>query len=156
MTLDSTTDKRPAGRPTSFKPEYAEQAFKLCLLGATDEDMADFFNVCMATINNWKNDHPKFLEALSLGKIRADAEIAHSLYHRAKGYEHPAVKIFMPQGAAAPVYADYIEHYPPDVAAAKMWLFNRQPKKWKPDQTEDGGNTANEIKITVVGGFKDE
>jgi hypothetical protein len=30
-------------RPSSFKPEYAEQAIKLCRLGATDAELADFF-----------------------------------------------------------------------------------------------------------------
>lgn len=34
-----------AGRPTLFKPEYIEQAKKLALLGATDKELADFFEV---------------------------------------------------------------------------------------------------------------
>ena len=34
-----------AGRPSSFKTEYIEQAYKLCLLGATDKQMCDFFGV---------------------------------------------------------------------------------------------------------------
>lgn len=33
------------GRPSGYKPEYAEQARKLCLLGATDQEIADFFEV---------------------------------------------------------------------------------------------------------------
>lgn len=32
------------GRPSSYQPEYAEQARKLCLLGATDQEIADFFD----------------------------------------------------------------------------------------------------------------
>jgi hypothetical protein len=43
-----------AGRPTKYQPEFAEQAYKLCLLGATDPEMADFFEVCVATVQNWK------------------------------------------------------------------------------------------------------
>lgn len=31
------------GRPTKYKEEYTDQAYKLCLLGATDKEMADFF-----------------------------------------------------------------------------------------------------------------
>jgi hypothetical protein len=31
------------GRPTKYKEEYNEQAYKLCLLGATDKELADFF-----------------------------------------------------------------------------------------------------------------
>ena len=43
----------------------------------------------------------------------------------------PAVKIFMPAGAEAPVCASYTEHYPPDTQAASLWLRNRQPAKWR-------------------------
>src|SRR4051812_47469279 len=43
----------------------------------------------------------------------------------------PAVKIFMPPGATEPVYAPYVEHLPPDVGAAKLWLLNRQPNRWR-------------------------
>ena len=39
----SEKQKRPIGRPTKYKPEYSAQAQKLCLLGATDAEMADFF-----------------------------------------------------------------------------------------------------------------
>ena len=46
--------KRPIGRPTKYKHEYAEQTYKLCLLGATDEEIANFFDVNVATINRWK------------------------------------------------------------------------------------------------------
>ena len=41
----------------------------------------------------------------------------------------------MPAGADEPVYAEYIEHYPPDTQAASLWLRNRHPDKWK-DRTE--------------------
>ena len=48
------------GRPTLFKEEYLEQAYKLCLLGATDADLADFFGVDEDTINLWKRTHKDF------------------------------------------------------------------------------------------------
>jgi len=48
------------GRPTKYKPEYDAQALKLCRLGATDEQLADFFNTTFQTINNWKKAHPSF------------------------------------------------------------------------------------------------
>ena len=55
--------KPKTGRPSSFRPEFAEQAFKLCLLGATDADLADFFHVSEQTVNAWKKAHPDFLGA---------------------------------------------------------------------------------------------
>jgi hypothetical protein len=44
------------------------------------------------------------------------------------------VKIFMPAGRAEPVYAEYIEHVPPDTTAAIFWLKNRDPQHWRDTQ----------------------
>ena len=63
-------------------------------------------------------------EAIERGGVQADAHMAERLYHRGLGYQHEAVKIFMPAGAAALVYAPYTEHYPPDTQAASLWLRN--------------------------------
>jgi hypothetical protein len=125
----------PEGRPSDYREQYNEQARKLCLLGATDVELADFFGVSEPTLNAWKQAHPEFLKSMNLGKIIADAEVAEKLYHRACGYSHEAVKIFMPAGAADPVYAPYTEHYPPDTMAATRWLGNRQRRLWS-ERTE--------------------
>lgn len=148
-------DRHPGGRPTLYRAEYVEQAFKLCLLSATDEQLANFFGVVKSTLELWQTKHPKFSDAIARGKLRADAEIAHSLYHRGKGYSHNAVKIFMPAGAAEPVYAPYVEHYPPDTQAASLWLRNRQPRLWR-DKTEHehsgpgGGAIVQRIERVIV------
>ncbi len=55
-------------RPTKYQEAYAEQARKLCLLGYTDAELADFFEVSESTINKWKLDYPKFSE--SIKKVR--------------------------------------------------------------------------------------
>lgn len=117
------------GRPSSYVEAYAEQARKLCLLGATDKEMADFFRVSEQTLNAWKGAHPAFLESITRGKMLADANVAQKLYHRALGYSHDAVKIFQVDGA--PLIVPYVEHYPPDTPAASLWLRNRQPAKWR-------------------------
>jgi hypothetical protein len=129
------------GRPTSFRPEFVEQAEKLCRLGATDAQMADFFDVCEDTINNWKIEHPEFFVSIKRGKLESDANVADRLYHRAMGYSHDAVKIFMPSGSDKPVYAPYTEHYAPDTTAMIFWLKNRQPGQWR-DKTENKTTVA--------------
>lgn len=122
--------KRKVGRPTDYKKEYAALATKFCLLGATDAQLAEFFEVEESTINNWKLKHPEFLEAIKDGKERADAEIAHSLYHRAKGYEHDAEEIKVVSGGGNS--GSHVERvavrkiYPPDTKAITMWLTNRR------------------------------
>lgn len=48
------------GRPTDYKPEYAAQAEKLCALGATDIELADFFQVSTRTIYRWREESEQF------------------------------------------------------------------------------------------------
>lgn len=132
---DKEIKKHPGGRPTKYKPEYAEQVFKLCLLGATDAEIANFFEVDERTINNWKISYPEFFQSIKDGKEKADAEIANSLYNRAKGYDRETVKVFQYQGD--PVVVPYTEHIPPDTGAAMAWLKNRQPSKWRDKQDID-------------------
>lgn len=123
--------KNKGGRPSLYKPEYAQQAKRLCLLGATDQEMADFFEVALSTLNLWKLRHPKFSESLSEGKQVADARVVRSLYQQAVGYEQDEVKIFMPAGADAPVYAPYRAKIAPSAPAAIFWLKNRDKDNWR-------------------------
>ena len=75
----SALTKRNVGRPTSFREEYIKQAYRLCLLGAVDKDLADFFGVTEQAINNWKKNHPEFFESINRGKLIMDAKVAELL-----------------------------------------------------------------------------
>ena len=123
----------PAGRPTDFKPEFVEQAQKLCELGATDMELADFFKVNVVTIYRWRNNNPQFCKAVIVGKENADARVERSLYNRAVGYTFDSEKVFQFQGEV--VRADTLEHVPPDPSAALNWLKNRKPDTWRDKQT---------------------
>lgn len=148
----------PVGRPSSYKPEFADQGYKLTLLGATDKKLAEFFEVSESTLNLWKLEHPEFSESITRGKELADGEIAESLFHRAKGYSHPEDDIrtvsYGPAGSEI-VITPTVKHYPPDTAAASLWLRNRQPKLWR-DKTDvelggpGGGPIKTESKVEIT------
>lgn len=141
--------KHPGGRPTKYRDDYAAQATKLCVLGATDEDLADFFEVDRTTIWRWAQAHPEFCNALKAGKEAADERVAHSLYHKAVGYTFDSVKIFQHQGAV--IEAPYKEHVPPDTTAAIFWLKNRRPKEWRDKREyEHTGEGGGPIKVTRI------
>jgi hypothetical protein len=117
------------GRPSKFDPAICEQTVKLCKLGATDKELADFFGVSEQTVGNWKVQHPEFLGAIKAGKEEADACVADRLFARATGYSHPEVHVSNYQGVIT--LTPITKHYPPDSVAAIFWLKNRQPSNWR-------------------------
>jgi hypothetical protein len=128
------SDRSPRAR-TWYQDEYAATGYELALLGQTLAEMGETFGVDERTINRWMTK-PKFRRAVNAGRAAADGKMAVALYKRGLGYSHPAVKIFPPKSEGGePVTVDYIQHYPPDTAAASLWLRNRQPSKWR-EKTE--------------------
>jgi hypothetical protein len=114
---------------SKYHQRFDEMARKLCLLGATDADLADFFHVSESTINLWKLKHESFSESIRNGKLMADANMAERLYLRGMGYSHPEEKLFCHDGEI--IRAETIKHYPPDTKANLAWLYNRRPDKWR-------------------------
>jgi hypothetical protein len=116
-------------RPTKYKPEYCEQAEKLCRLGATDIEIADFFDVEVRTLYRWKGEHEEFCQALKAGKEISDERVERSLFARANGYEHDEVDIRVVDKAI--IQTPIRKYYPPDTTAAIFWLKNRRPDLWR-------------------------
>lgn len=134
------------GRPTEYKTEYNEQVYKLCLLGADDKKIADFFNIQESTLNLWKQKHPDFMESIKRGKEIADYEIANSLYHKAKGYQRKAIQFATFQGQITD-REEYIEDVPPDTTACIFWLKNRQKAQWRDKTEQEVTNTSPQIVV---------
>jgi len=140
-------DKRERGRPTKYRDEYAEQARKLCEMGATDYEIARFFDVDTVTVHRWRIQHNDFCNAVRAGKDNADERVVRSLFNRAVGYTFESEKVFQNSGQI--VRAEIIEHVPPDPSAALNWLKNRRPKEWRDKQDhEHSGPDGGPIVVT--------
>lgn len=122
-----------AGRPLKYKKEYGEKAYKLALLGATCDEMADILGIARSTFFKWMKDHKDFSDYIKRGKDLADSEVAYSLNRRARGYTCKETKVFCQDGEIIEHTID--KHYPPDTGAAMAWLKTRQPKRW-PNKVE--------------------
>lgn len=149
------------GRPTKYDPKFEKQVFKLSLLGATDKEIADFFEISEATVNNWKLEHPKFLESIKKGKEEADAKVVQSLFKRAVGTSIPdsyalTKKAKKTETGEAEETVEFIplrKHLPPDVTAQIFWLKNRQPEKWRDSHNIEARvkhEKPNEIDLTKL------
>lgn len=137
----------PRGRPSAYQPAFVAQAKKLAKLGATDIEIADFFGVSERTLNSWKHENADFLQSLKAGKKESDERVERSLFRRAVGYEHDAVKIFLNR-EGKPVKVPFRELVPPDTTACIFWLKNRDQKNWR-DKIALGGDNDSPLVIKV-------
>jgi len=119
------------GRPTKYKPEMCDlvhKAFLCAKEGLTDKALANLLDVSKATINQWKKEHPEFLDSLKNTKAELNDNVEVSLYQRACGYSHEEEKVFCSSGEI--ITHKVTKHYPPDTAAAFIWLKNRKSEEW--------------------------
>lgn len=132
-------------RPSKYNIKFAEQAEKLCKLGATDYELADFFEVALSTLCLWKVKHEEFSDALKRGKEKADERVENALYHRAIGYQHPDVHISNYLGEVT--ITQITKYYPPDTTACIFWLKNRNPDLWR--SAPEGGDKTSDATVTL-------
>lgn len=136
--------KKKGGRPSKFQPTFCEQAKKLCRLGATTPELADFFNVAVSTVDKWIAEIPKFSDAVKEAKAIADDFVVRRLFERATGYSHPDTHVSNYQGDVT--LTPITKHYAPDTAAAIFWLKNRRSDAWR-DRLEHTGKDGGAIPI---------
>jgi hypothetical protein len=117
------------GRPTTYKPENVEIARQACMIGATNDTLAERFEVCRRTIDNWIATIPEFSTAVRKGREVADEAVVSALFARATGMAQRMTKVFCHRGQ--PVTANYTVQLPPDVRACIFWLRNRRPEQWR-------------------------
>lgn len=129
---NNKTKKTKSGRKPLFRDEYIKQAYMLCLLGATDKELATFFDVTEQTINNWKKNQPEFFESLKKGKDEADAKVAESLFKSAIGgyYIEEEKIVHLPNNDGYQI-VKLKKQIPPNISAQIFWLKNRQSKQWR-------------------------
>lgn len=123
-----------------YSEAFPRQAEKLCQLGATDIEVANFFGISDRTLYRWKIKYPELCQALKTGKEAADERVERSLYHKANGYTFESEKIFQFQGEV--VRAKTTEHIPPDTVACIFWLKNRRKDLWRDVQKHEHGGVG--------------
>ena len=65
--------KRKAGQPTKYRKEFCQIIMDIGTDGGWMCEMAEACDVHRNTFDNWAEDHPEFLEALTRAKQKAQA-----------------------------------------------------------------------------------
>jgi len=131
------------------RPDFFEQVTNYCLLGATEQQLGEFFGFDRETWLYWLKHSQELRDAVDQGGTLADAEVAAGIYRRAKGYEYTRQKLLVSKDGVGQVY-DLTEHVPPDTAAGKFWLTNRAGNRWSDSKKhEHSGEVAVDQNITI-------
>jgi transcriptional regulator with XRE-family HTH domain len=145
------------GRPTKYEERFCEEVRDLCLLGATDDELAEHFGVARSTLSAWKNEFPDFSDAIKKAKRAADAVIAGKLYRRAEGYDYEEQQAFKVKVGPSEERVEVVEvqkHVPPDPTSMIFWLKNRQPHLWRDVKAQEvsgpGGGPLEVSRVELV------
>ena len=130
------SDMSTPGRPTGYRPEYAEAARNYCELGATTAQLAKYFKVSPRTIDNWIVNFPEFGKAVRDTRVFGDEKVWRSIFERANGFYYTE-KCVVREGDKERVEIR-TRYAKPELRAAMIWLRNRS--QW----VEKAGGVANE------------
>lgn len=121
-------ERKPRRKAAEWSDDIPDRAYKLALAGLTNEQLAIAFGVSLKRFEYWKRTEDLLRIALERGREKADSEIAHSLFKRAKGFWVKETKVFVHKGEV--ITQDVDKYIIPDTEALKFWLKNRQPALW--------------------------
>lgn len=141
--MDNPVIKRSPGQPSKLGTINLEQMRKLYLAGWTDKQVADFFNINVDTIHEWKKKNPELKQNIKDWKVDADAKVERSLFKRANGFKAKYKKNFVVSqgkdvGSVIKSAKEEI-YFAPDPLSCIFWLKNRKPDQWR-DRTEHDYN----------------
>ena len=115
------------GRTSKYKPEYAETAQKLCArLGFTDERLADWFEVDVRTIHEWRLRHDEFSQACRAGKAETDDLVERAAVQHITGYY-----VIVEELDKFGVVHKLKKWIPGNAHAALKWLAARRPEVYR-------------------------
>lgn len=131
----------PKKAKTGPKPGFTKRDLKdvtlLAKLGASQKQIAEYFETGIDNVEYWMKKHPVFHAAVKRGSIIPDMKVANSLYKRAVGIEYieeeyTAIEV---KGKKVPLSEMALvrrtkKWLPPEVKAIIHWLRIRQREVW--------------------------
>lgn len=158
-----------AGRPEKYDPKKTPKQAKMAAeCGWTDEKIAAVLCIAVSTLYDWKSKYPKFSEAIDEGRNNTPMKVVKALGMRAQGIrftettevwaEAETVKDWVPDPEKPGEFKEVErliprrvvetkvvkKFIPPETAAMKYILNNRDPEHWKEathiDHTSAGKN----------------
>lgn len=99
----------------------------------------------------WYKLYPDLCQAKTAGKKFADFEVEESLFKRALGYDIEETEVVATKDGKPIRVKKVKKHIPGDVRACRLWLINRQSKRWRDRRTPDTEvSSANNVSAAIA------
>ena len=100
--------------------------------GLTELQIAKNLGISKSTLEDYKNTHADFMDAIKKGREPFIAEIENALAKRARGFEYEETKTYIKfeDGKEVKYQERTKKYYPPDVAACSILLKNKDRGNW--------------------------
>lgn len=95
----------PAGRPTSYQPEFGAEVEAFMEAGYSKMAAAGKIGVCYNTLKSWMEAHPEFLTAVKRGEAKRAAKLEEDLLEADSGPKVTS-RIFALKNAAPDEWRD--------------------------------------------------
>ena len=130
---------------TNVEPRL-EEIKHWCRDGFTLREMCERLHISHESWCQYLHKYPEFSESIKLNKEVADYRVEDALYFKAIGYELEEEHYEGIDEHGNAIIHTSKKRFPPDTAAAFIWLKNRRPSKWR-DKSEVVNKTTIQHKI---------
>ncbi len=118
------------GGPNKYRADNARTAQRLCaMMGFTDVQLSEFFQVSETTIRTWRLDHPEFADAVKAGKAETDDYVEREVLKGISGYfvEHEETVVLKGEQVTRTV-RKWVQGNP---GVGMRWLAARRPEVYR-------------------------
>lgn len=127
-------NRKKPGPKGYFKPKMIRDVFELARFGMTNNEIAEFLDIGVSTLEKYIRTYPEFKQALQKGRIRSSLKVVDSLYKRALGFNYIERHIEVRKNKFGAVVSKNIKKAErtilPNVTAAIYLLKVRHGDKW--------------------------
>jgi hypothetical protein len=144
--------KQPPGRPTKYRPQYAQIVRTLAKhVPPTDSEIAEALSVGDRVIRNWKRLHPEFRAAFK-SSIKGWVErTERSMWELANGYSVRTGEWKLTK-EGEPLWLEFNKQFPPDREAGQYMLATHASDTYKPRGVQINASGDGFSLAVLVGG----